>query len=88
MNLDKQSNHITRFHRHSIRLKEYDYSLPGAYFVMAVTNGFKCIFGKIIDNEMHNNLLGEIVSDCWYEIPDHFPGIEVEPFILMPNHIH
>jgi putative transposase len=75
-------------HRRPVRLKGYDYSTPGTYFVPVVTNGYKCIFGKIIDTEMHNNHLGEIVSACWFGIPDHFSGIEVEPFVLMPNHIH
>jgi REP element-mobilizing transposase RayT len=77
-----------QYHRRSIRLEEFDYSSPGVYFVTVVTRGYKCIFGKIIDKEMHIYELGKIVQDCWQEIPVHFSHIDVEPFIVMPNHIH
>ena len=76
------------FRRHSIRMKEYDYSSPGAYFVTVVTNSHKCIFGKLIDNEMHLYDLGKIAQECWLQLPDHFFDIEVEPFVVMPNHLH
>ena len=76
------------FHRRSIRLKNYDYTSPGAYFVTVVTQGHKCIFGRIIEKEMHLNDLGKIVKKCWLKIPDHFSCVEVEPFVIMPNHIH
>jgi hypothetical protein len=78
----------TPIHRRSIRLKEYDYSTPGAYFVTVVTHGYKCIFGKIINKEMHMNDLGMIVQDCWINIPEHFINVEIEPYVIMPNHIH
>ena len=76
------------YNRHSVRLKEYDYSSPGAYFVTVVTNGYKCIFGKIIDQEMYLNEIGMIVKECWLQLPDHFFDIEVDPFVVMPNHFH
>jgi putative transposase len=76
------------FHRRSIRLKGYDYSSPGAYFVTVVTNGHKCIFGKIKDNEMQLGDLGIIAQECWMQLPDHFIDIEVIPFVVMPNHLH
>jgi REP element-mobilizing transposase RayT len=69
-------------------LKGYDYSQSGTYFVTIVTQGHKCLFGKIIDIEMHLNNLGKIAQNFCLEIPKHFPGIEVEPFIVMPNQIH
>jgi putative transposase len=78
----------TPIHRHSIRLKEYDYSSPGAYFITVVTHRYKCIFGKIIEKEMQMNDLGMIVRDCWINIPEHFMDIEIEPYVIMPNHIH
>ena len=53
-----------------------------------VTQRHKCIFGKIIETEMYMNDLGKIAQKCWLEIPNHFPDIEVEPFVVMPNHIH
>ena len=76
------------FHRRSIRLKGYDYSSPGAYFVTIVTRGHKCIFGKIIGSEMNLSQLGWVAHECWAGLPDHFPHVEVEPFVVMPNHIH
>jgi putative transposase len=77
-----------RYHRRSIRLKEYYYSTPGAYFVTIVTQGYKCIFGKIISADMIFTDLGRIVQECWLEIPRHFENVDVEPFVIMPNHIH
>jgi putative transposase len=76
------------FRRRSIRLKDYDYSSPGAYFVTIVTHGYQCIFGMIVENQMHLNNLGQIVQKCWVELPDHFSDTEVNPFVVMPNHIH
>jgi len=81
-------DHQNQYHRRSIRLKDYDYSSPGAYFVTMVAKGYKCVFGKMIDNEMHLDSLGKIVENCWLQIPEHFLGVDVEVFIVMPNHIH
>ncbi len=78
----------TRNLRHSIRLHEYDYSTPGAYFITVVSHGYKCLFGKIIDNKMHICDLGKIVEECWKVLPVHFQNLEVESFVVMPNHIH
>ncbi len=75
-------------YRHSIRLKEYDYSTPGAYFVTVVANGFNCIFGKVNNEDVTLYDLGKLAYECWREIPNHFPSIDIEPFIIMPNHIH
>ena len=72
--------------RHSIRLKGYDYSSPGAYFITVVTQAHKCLFGKIVDKEMHMNDLGKIVNECWKGLPAHFQNLESEPFVIMPNH--
>jgi putative transposase len=83
MNIDP-----TPFHRRSIRLKDYDYSSPAAYFVTIVTHSYKCVFGKIVDQEFHMNHLGRIVEECWVVLPDHFLGIEIQPYVVMPNHIH
>jgi len=77
-----------QFHRRSIRLKDDDYATPGAYFITIVTHGHKCSFGKIHDQQIHLMALGRIAYECWTEIPKHFSSIEVEPFIVMPNHIH
>lgn len=74
--------------RCSIRLKDYDYSQEGAYFVTICTHGHKCLFGQIVDSTMQLNRFGNVVNKCWLEIPHHFPNVEVDAFVIMPNHFH
>ncbi|NUQ22746.1 MAG: transposase [Saprospiraceae bacterium] len=75
-------------HRVSTRLKGYDYSRPGAYFVTACTYKRKCIFGEIKQGQMVLNEFGLIAQDQWFKLPERFPHIELGEFIVMPNHIH
>jgi REP element-mobilizing transposase RayT len=75
-------------HRRSIRLKEYDYTQIGAYFVTICTHQRQCLFGEIIDGEMHPNLSGQVVISRWRNIPHHFSSIKLDEFIVMPNHLH
>jgi REP element-mobilizing transposase RayT len=74
--------------RQSIRLKEYDYAQPGAYFVTVVSHQRQNFFGEIIDGEIILNQVGEIVEQTWVDIPKHFPNVNVDIFVIMPNHIH
>jgi REP element-mobilizing transposase RayT len=74
--------------RRSLRLKEYDYSSGGAYFITICTKDRKCLFGEIKDNQMVLNEFGEIAKHFWLEMPHHFPNVELDEFVLMPNHIH
>ncbi len=78
----------SHFHRRTIRLQGYDYTLAGAYFVTLVTRHRELLFGDVINGGIRSNYLGQIVKECWQEIPKHFPFVEVEPFVVMPNHIH
>ncbi|MBM3934286.1 MAG: transposase [SAR202 cluster bacterium] len=75
-------------HRRSIRLPDYDYSPPGAYFITICTNNNACLFGEIVSGEMRLNSAGEMVTKAWNEIPDFYPGVDVDAFVVMPNHIH
>jgi len=75
-------------HRRSIRLKDYDYSQKGLYFVTICTQNKKCLFGKIIDNKMILNIAGEMVNKIWLEIPKIFPNTKLHEYIIMPNHFH
>ena len=75
-------------HRRSIRLKNYDYTQKGAYFVTICTRNKQCIFGDIEKGKIKLNSLGKIAHDCWTEIPLHFPHIKLDVFVIMPNHIH
>ena len=74
--------------RRSIRLKGYDYSQAGAYFVTICSWQRECLFGKIANGEMILNEYGEIIMKCWDTIPSHFLHVETDEFIVMPNHVH
>lgn len=74
--------------RHSIRLPNYDYSQPGAYFVTIVAWHRKCLFGEVIGGEMKLNQVGKIVRSEWDDLSKRFRYIELGAFIIMPNHIH
>ncbi len=56
----------------SIRLKYWDYSNPGMYFVTICTKKFHHWFGKVIDGKFVSSDLGKIAEQCWNEIIDHF----------------
>ena len=75
-------------HRRSIRLPGYDYSRAGAYFVTICTHNRECLFGEIMDARMVFNDGGRMVQTCWGDIPAHFPHVELDEFVVMPNHVH
>ena len=70
------------------RLKNYDYSAPGFYFITICTQNRKCFFGEIVNQELILNNIGSIAKSFWEEIPDHFPESIIDEFVIMPNHIH
>ena len=75
-------------HRRSIRLPDYDYSQPGAYFITTVTRGRECLFGEIKDGVMHLNDAGQIIWDVWNSLPARYPQIALGAAMVMPNHFH
>ena len=79
-----------RHHRRSIRLKGYDYTQPGAYFVTICTYDRRCLFGRIVDGAMRLNLFGKIVRDEWFKTSQVRQNVVLYPheFVVMPNHIH
>lgn len=77
-----------RHHRRSVRLRGYDYSQAGAYFVTICTQGRACLFGDVADSQMRLNDAGRVVERCWHEIPIHFPHVALDAFVVMPNHVH
>jgi len=77
-----------KHHRRSIRLKEYDYSQPGAYFVTICVQNREFMFGDIVNGKMVLNEFGEIVKNTWFDLPNHIDNIALDDFIIMPNHIH
>ena len=74
--------------RRSPRLRGYDYRTAGAYFVTVCTANMQHRFGTIRNGIMHLNDEGQIARQCWLAIPDHFPHVELDAFIIMPNHMH
>ena len=74
--------------RRPLRLPAYDYAQPGAYFITLCTYRRLPLFGEIIEDRMRLNDVGQAVQSCWAELPLHFPHVEVDAFIVMPNHIH
>jgi REP element-mobilizing transposase RayT len=77
-----------RDHRRSIRLKGYDYAQAGAYFVTICAHDREFLFGEIVNGEMTLNKTGRLVEQCWNDIPAHFPQVELDEFVVMPNHVH
>lgn len=79
---------MDRWHRRSIRLAGYDYAQPGAYFVTICTQGRECSLGKARDGSVDLSHHGEIVQRAWNSLPEHYPHVGVDAFVIMPNHIH
>jgi hypothetical protein len=75
-------------HRRSIRLKGYDYSQAGAYFVTICANDRECLFGNVTDGEMRLNDAGRMVQTVWDELPVHYANIDIDISQIMPNHFH
>jgi REP element-mobilizing transposase RayT len=69
-----------KHHRRSIRLKGYDYSSPGAYFVTICTQGRECV--------LDDPVVTGIITDVWHALPGWFPTIGLDEFVVMPNHVH
>ncbi|MEA3444145.1 MAG: transposase, partial [Bacteroidota bacterium] len=75
-------------HRRSIRLKGYDYSQVGLYFVTICVKNRECLFGHIGDGEMILNDAGQMIESEWLKLPERFTNIELHEYIVMPNHFH
>jgi REP element-mobilizing transposase RayT len=75
-------------HRRSIRLKGYDYTQAGAYFITICTFQRENIFGEIVNREMKLSKFGLVASQQWEKLIKRFPNIELGAFVIMPNHSH
>ncbi|MEP9410249.1 MAG: transposase [Candidatus Brocadia sp.] len=75
-------------HRHSIRLRDYDYSQSGAYFVTICSWNRKCLFGEIVNGNMLLNEFGQIVKNEWQHTGIIRLNVELDVFVIMPNHMH
>ncbi len=74
--------------RRSIRLQGYDYTQSGAYFVTICIQNRECLFGNIANSEMRLNDTGKMIQTVWDAIPKYYPGIDIDAYQIMPNHIH
>ncbi|MEO7047232.1 MAG: hypothetical protein ABI091_18155 [Ferruginibacter sp.] len=91
--IDKSKYNPDIHHRKSIRLKGYEYSQAGLYFITICCQDRIWRFGEILTDEnsqpkMILNDAGIIANDCWLEIPQHFPNAKLHEHIVMPNHVH
>ena len=75
-------------HRRSIRLKGYDYARAGVYFVTICTQGREYLLGHVSIGEVVLSDCGRVVERRWRRLSDHFWDVELDEFVLMPNHIH
>ncbi len=75
-------------HRRSIRLAGFDYSQSAAYFVTVCAQGRGSLFGTVVDGTMQPNDAGRMIQAAWDGLPQRFPGLELDAFVVMPNHVH
>lgn len=78
----------SKHHRRSIRLKGYDYSQAGLYFITLCCQHRACLFGQIHNGLMHLNDAGTMIRNEWIKLPERFTNITLHEYIVMPNHFH
>jgi REP element-mobilizing transposase RayT len=74
--------------RRSIRLPGYDYAAGGSYFITICTHKRECLFGNVSDGQVTLNEYGEIVLEEWERSAAIRPGLVLDPYVIMPNHLH
>jgi len=72
----------------SARKPHWDYTLPGWYFVTICTLGSKPHFGQVANATVNLSPVGEYADTCWKEVPQHHQDIDIDDFVVMPNHMH
>jgi len=77
-----------KFRVESARLKEWDYSNPWWYYITINTRNHNSYFGAVVNREMNLNKLGLVAEKYWNEIPKHYKSVEIDYYVIMPNHIH
>jgi hypothetical protein len=86
--MTKGDNPVDKSSRRSIRLKWYDYSSPGYYFVTICRNRKKPFFGHIEDTSVLLSGTGWVAHECFIDISNHLPEVVIDQYIVMPNHVH
>jgi putative transposase len=85
---DKEKYGHGRHGRRSIRLRDYDYSQQGAYFVTICTKNRECLFGEIVNGQLIPNAIGLMIQQWWSKLSRKFSSIEIDAHVVMPNHFH
>jgi putative transposase len=70
------------------RLTSHDYRWAGWYFVTFVTHRRRRLFARVHRRELVLTPLGEIAHNIWLTVPDHRPGVSLDAFVVMPDHVH
>ncbi|MCL9771131.1 transposase [Flavobacterium sp. HXWNR69] len=83
-----QNKFKNKYRISSARLQSWDYSNSGVYFITICTQDRHHFFGHIHNQEMQLSEVGKLAAQFWYEIPNHFPMVELGNFVVMPNHVH
>ena len=74
--------------RKPLSLEDYDYSQPGAYFITICTENRVCYLGNVVDGITISYPISDVIREVWQEIPEKFQGVDLDAFIIMPNHVH
>ena len=74
--------------RRSPRLKDYDYTCEGAYFVTICVQHRLCLFGDVIDGDLRPSDAGIMVAQWWEKLPDKYADVSLDAYVVMPNHFH
>ena len=77
-----------RHHRRSIRLKGYDYTQAGAYFITICAYGREPLFGDVVGEAVVLSAYGRIVEQCWRSLARPASRLAVDTFVVMPDHLH
>jgi REP element-mobilizing transposase RayT len=72
----------------SLRIPGYVYTTPGFYFITICSYQRRCIFATVEDVFCHPSDLGLLIQECWQALPQWFPTVCLDYFVIMPNHIH
>lgn len=73
--------------RVAMRLKGYDYAQAGAYFDTLCVQGRRCLFGEVSGGLLVPNQYGALVGEAWNDLPNHYPHVSLDQFVVMPNHV-
>jgi REP element-mobilizing transposase RayT len=76
------------YRRKSMRIKDYDYTQSGIYFLTIRTCNHLPFFGSIMNGKLQLSNMGKIAHKLWFQIPKHFNHVNIDSFIIMPDHIH